>query len=88
MDIKSFESYDVSGDYYNLKDKLGLYVLNRSKECFERAEKKRAEIKTKEELNLVASVIPYLINVKGYDDIDVELINKECSKQIEAYSEN
>jgi hypothetical protein len=43
--------------------------------------------KTNEELNLVASVIPYLINVKGYDDIDVELINKECSKQIEAYRE-
>ena len=40
-----------------------------------------------EELNLVASVIPYLINVKGYIDIDVELINKECSKQIEAYKE-
>lgn len=43
--------------------------------------------KTNEELNLVASVIPYLINVKGYDDIDVKLINKECSKQIEAYKE-
>ena len=43
--------------------------------------------KTKEELNLVASVIPYLINVKGYDDIDMKLINNECSKQIEAYKE-
>lgn len=43
--------------------------------------------KTNEELNLVASVIPYFINVKGYEDIDVELINKDCSKQIEAYKE-
>ena len=25
--------------------------------------------------------------MKGYDDIDVELINKECSKQIKAYRE-
>ena len=43
--------------------------------------------KTTEELNLVASVIPYLINVKGYEDVDVELINRECSKQIKDYSE-
>lgn len=43
--------------------------------------------KTNEELNLVASVIPYLVNVKGYEDVDVELINRECSKQIKDYSE-
>lgn len=43
--------------------------------------------KTNEELNLVASVIPYLINVKRYEDVDVELINRECSKQIKDYSE-
>lgn len=42
--------------------------------------------KTNEELNLVASVIPYLINVKGYEDIDVKLIDKECSKQIDDYN--
>lgn len=54
MDIKSYESYDVSGGYYNLKDKLSQYVLKRSEECFNRAEKNRAEIKTKEELKLYA----------------------------------
>ena len=43
--------------------------------------------KTNEELNLVASVIPYLVNLKGYEDVDVELINRECSKQIKDYSE-
>ena len=72
MDIKSFESYDVSGDYYNLKDKLGLYVLNRSKECFERAEKKRAEIKTNEELN--EEVIAFMIKKK--------VLTKESAKKL------
>ena len=42
--------------------------------------------KTNEELNLVASVIPYLINVKGNENIDVSLIEKECSKQIDDYN--
>lgn len=41
--------------------------------------------KTNEELNLVASIIPYLIKLNDYEELDVELIKIECSKQIEAY---
>lgn len=72
----NFEYRRVCGNIYvgNLNGKLCIGIPHPAR-------------KTKEELNLVASVIPYLINVKGYDDIDVELINKECSKQIEAYRE-
>ena len=43
--------------------------------------------KSNEELNLVASVISHLIKLKAYEDIDVEQINKECSKQIEAFKD-
>ena len=43
--------------------------------------------KTNEELNLVASVMPLLIEQKNYKDIDVEFIKKECSEQIKAYEE-
>ena len=43
--------------------------------------------KTNEELNLVASVIPYLINLNGLKDLNTELIKKECSKQINDYEE-
>lgn len=72
----NFEYRHVCGNIYigNLNGKLCIGIPHPA-------------YKTNEELNLVASVIPYLINVKGYDDIDVELINKECSKQIEAYKE-
>ena len=72
----NFEYRHVCGNIYigNLNGKLCIGIPHPA-------------YKTKEELNLVASVIPYLINVKGYDDIDVELINKECSKQIEANRE-
>ena len=72
----NFEYRHVCGNIYvgNLNGKLCIGIPHPA-------------YKTKEELNLVASVIPYLINVKGYDDIDVKLINKECSKQIEAYKE-
>jgi hypothetical protein len=72
----NFEYRHVCGNIYigNLNGKLCIGIPHPA-------------YKTNEELNLVASVIPYLINVKGYDDIDVKLINKECSKQIEAYKE-
>ncbi len=72
----NFEYRHVCGNIYigNLNGKLCIGIPHPA-------------YKTNEELNLVASVIPYLINVKGYDDIDEELINKECSKQIEAYKE-
>ena len=43
--------------------------------------------KTNEELNLVASVMPLLIEQKNYKDTDVEFIKKECSEQIKAYEE-
>lgn len=72
----NFEYRHVCGNIYigNLNGKLCIGIPHPA-------------YKTNEELNLVASVIPYLINVKGYDDIDVKLINKECAKQIEAYKE-
>lgn len=43
--------------------------------------------KTSEELNLVASILPFLLNVTDYDDIDDELILRECAKQIEEYED-
>lgn len=43
--------------------------------------------KTNEELNLVASVIPFIFSVTNYEDIGVELICKECAKQIKEYEE-
>lgn len=43
--------------------------------------------KTNEELNLVASVIPFIFSVTNYEDIDVELICKETAKQIKEYEE-
>ncbi|MEE1008610.1 MAG: hypothetical protein UH963_05650 [Agathobacter sp.] len=43
--------------------------------------------KTTEELNLIASVMSFVINQKNYKDIDVEVIKKECSEQIRAYKE-
>lgn len=43
--------------------------------------------KTNEELNLVASVIPYLISSDNYEHIDITLIQKECAKQIKEYEE-
>lgn len=43
--------------------------------------------KTKEELDLVASVLPYFVNVSNYDAIDIDLIKKACAKQIKAYEE-
>ena len=41
--------------------------------------------KTNEELHLVSSVLPFLLNITNYDDIDVKLICKECAKQIKEY---
>ncbi len=43
--------------------------------------------KTNEELNLVASVIPYLISSDNYEHIDIALIQKECAKQTKEYEE-
>lgn len=43
--------------------------------------------KTSEELNLVASVLPFLVNVTNYEDIDDELIRRECAKQITEYDD-
>ena len=43
--------------------------------------------KTNEELNLVTSVIPYLISSDNYVHIDIALIQKECAKQIKEYEE-
>jgi hypothetical protein len=43
--------------------------------------------KTNEELDLVASVIPYLISSDNYEHIDIALIQKECAKQIKEYEE-
>ena len=50
MDIKRFESFDPGHDYYNLKDKLALYVMRRSEAAFDRAECVRAAIADKETL--------------------------------------
>ena len=41
--------------------------------------------KTNEELHLVSSVLPFLLNIRNYDDIEVELICKKCAKQIKEY---
>ena len=43
--------------------------------------------KTNEEIKLVASVLPSLLNVSNYENIDVELIRKRCAKQIKEYED-
>ena len=43
--------------------------------------------KTNEEINLVASVLPYLINAESYKSIDVASIQKECASQINDFYE-
>lgn len=75
-ELVNFEYRNVCGNIYigNLNGKLCIGIPHPT-------------YKTNEELNLVATVIPYLINVKEYEDIDLELINNECSKQIEVYKE-
>lgn len=50
MDIKKYEEYDVSGNYYNLKDKLWQHILKRSEQAFEEADKRRKKLRTKDEL--------------------------------------
>ena len=42
--------------------------------------------KMNEEIKLVASVLPSLLNVPNYESIDVELIRKRCAKQIKEYN--
>ncbi|MCF2563173.1 hypothetical protein I6E12_03485 [Prevotella brevis] len=43
--------------------------------------------KTNEEIKLVASVLPSLLKVSNYENIDVELIRKRCAKQIKEYED-
>lgn len=43
--------------------------------------------KTREELNLVASVLPLLLSTTNYEKIDIESICNECAKQIKEYEE-
>lgn len=43
--------------------------------------------KTNEELNLVASVLPFLINDSNYDGLKVGEIRKGCAKQIKEYED-
>lgn len=57
MDIKKYEIIDVSASYYNLKDKLKDHIYKRSEEAFLKADKKRYEIKIKEELNDYVSLM-------------------------------
>lgn len=43
--------------------------------------------KTNEEIKLVASVLPYLLNVSHYTDLDVVEICKGCANQIKEYED-
>ena len=43
--------------------------------------------KTNEELDLVASVIPYLMNADNYESIDIAMIQKKCAEQIRLFNE-
>ncbi len=43
--------------------------------------------KTSEELKLIASVLPFLINITNYENINIKLICKECHKQIKEYED-
>ena len=42
--------------------------------------------KSREELNLIAAVMPFLLSLSHYYDLDLELINKDCSLQIDEYN--
>ena len=43
--------------------------------------------KTNEELNLVASVLPHLVNSENYGSVDIASIQKECAAQIKNFEE-
>ena len=43
--------------------------------------------KTNEEINLIASVLPLLLRSTSFEDVDSELICKECGKQIKEYED-
>jgi hypothetical protein len=43
--------------------------------------------KTREELNLVASVLPHIIYAENYENIDIASIQKECAIQIKEFYE-
>jgi hypothetical protein len=72
----NFEYRHVCGNIYigNLNGKLCIGIPHPA-------------YKTTEELNLIASVMSFVINQKNYKDIDVEVIKNECSEQIRAYEE-
>lgn len=43
--------------------------------------------KTSEELNLVASVLPHLVNAENFESVDIASIQKECATQIKDFEE-
>ena len=43
--------------------------------------------KTNEELTLVASVLPHLVNAEKYESVDIASIQKECATQIKDFEE-
>lgn len=43
--------------------------------------------KTREEIKLIASILPFLLSSTNYEDIESELICKECDKQIREYED-
>ena len=43
--------------------------------------------KSREELSLVASVLPHLVNAEKYESVDIASIQKECATQIKDFEE-
>ena len=43
--------------------------------------------KSREELSLVASVLPHLVNAEKYESVDIASIQKECATQIKEFEE-
>ena len=43
--------------------------------------------KSREELSLVASVLPHLVNAEKYENVDIASIQKECATQIKDFEE-
>jgi len=52
MSVKRLELYNPGDWYYSMHDKLFGHIVSRSEECFKRAQEKRSQISTKEELKL------------------------------------
>jgi len=57
MNIRKYETLDLSNDYYNFKDKLQSHVYKRSEKKFEEADSRRDAIKTKEDLKAYADAM-------------------------------